>query len=49
MYSDKEIEIIGMKVSIEYEKDNGRLPVNVSSENLCYDIRSTGSDRGKVL
>ncbi|MFQ5964571.1 MAG: helicase-related protein [Candidatus Scalinduaceae bacterium] len=41
MQSNEEIELIGMKVSIEYEKDNSRIPEDVSSENLGFDIRST--------
>ncbi len=38
----EEIEKIGMKVAIEYEKKNGRYPEDVSEENLGFDIRSKG-------
>jgi hypothetical protein len=41
MKSDEAIEEIGMSVSMEYEKSNGRVPEDVSSENLGFDVRST--------
>ncbi len=40
MVSDEEIEKIGMEVALEYEKRNGRIPEDVSAENLGFDIRS---------
>lgn len=40
MKSDPEIEKIGMKIAMEYEKNNGRKPEDVSSLNLGFDIRS---------
>lgn len=40
MVSDEEIEKIGMKIAMEYEISQGRTPVDVSSQNLGYDIRS---------
>ncbi|WP_456400486.1 helicase-related protein [Persephonella sp.] len=40
MVSDEEIEKIGMRIAMEYEKKNGRIPEDVSSENLGFDIRS---------
>lgn len=40
MVSEEEIEAIGMKVAIEYEKNQGRQPEDVSKENLGYDLRS---------
>lgn len=40
MVSDEEIEKIGMKMAVEYEKANGREPEDVSEENLGFDIRS---------
>jgi hypothetical protein len=39
--SDAEIEAIGMQVAMEYEREKGRLPEDVSTQNLGYDIRST--------
>ncbi len=44
MVSDAEIEAIGMKVAIEYERSQGRFPEDVSLQNLGYDIRSTAPD-----
>jgi len=41
MQSDPEIEKIGMKIAVDYEKRNNRNPEDVSLQNLGYDIRST--------
>ena len=40
MVSNEEIEKIGMKIAMEYEISQGRIPEDVSSENLGFDIRS---------
>jgi len=48
MASDAEIEAIGMSVALEYEKKHGRIPEDVSSQNLGFDIRSV-DDKGNVL
>ncbi len=40
MMSNAEIESIGMRISMEYERNQGRFPEDISSENLGYDIRS---------
>jgi SNF2 family DNA or RNA helicase len=45
MISDEEIEQIGMRVAMTYEVENGRAPVDVSAENLGFDIRSTDKDK----
>jgi len=37
----RKIEILGMEKSIEFEKDHGWHPEDVSDENLGFDIRST--------
>lgn len=42
--SDEEIEKVGMEVAMAYERMNGRIPEDVSAENLGYDIRSKGRD-----
>ena len=42
MRSDAEIEAIGMQVAMQYEREHGRSPEDVSAHNLGYDIRSTG-------
>ena len=41
MRSDAEIEAIGMRVAMDYERRQGRTPEDVSAQNLGYDIRST--------
>ena len=41
MKYSKEIELIGMKIAMKYEIEHGRIPQDVSSENLGYDIKST--------
>jgi len=47
MRSDAEIEAIGMQVAMQYEREHGRNPEDVSAENVGYDIRST-SPLGEV-
>ena len=42
MAEDEEVERIGMEIAIEYEKSQGRVPEDVSKENLGFDIRSRG-------
>lgn len=42
--SDKEVEVLGMKVALEYEKSFGREPKDVSTEFRGYDIESKGRD-----
>jgi hypothetical protein len=38
--SDPEIERIGMETAMSFEREQGRQPEDVSSENLGFDIRS---------
>lgn len=40
MHTDKNIELIGMEVSMEYETSQGRKPVDVSAQNMGFDVRS---------
>lgn len=40
MISDAEIEQVGMKTAMEYERSHGRTPEDVSFQDLGYDIRS---------
>jgi len=47
MRSDAEIEAIGMEVAMNYEREQGRSPEDVSAQNLGYDIRST-SPSGEI-
>jgi hypothetical protein len=42
MVSDEEIERIGMEIAMNYERNQGREPEDVSRENLGFDIRSKG-------
>ncbi|MGB9824478.1 MAG: DUF3883 domain-containing protein [Candidatus Hydrothermia bacterium] len=42
MIENEEIERIGMEIAMEYERQQGREPEDVSSENLGFDIRSRG-------
>jgi len=49
MVSDSEIEKIGMKKAMEYEKEQGRKPIDVSQENLGFDIRSKGKEEVRYI
>ena len=44
--SSEEIEKIGMEIAMRFEKEQGRIPEDVSKQNLGFDIRSRG--RGEV-
>jgi len=44
MRSDAEIERIGMTFVMEHERIAGRIPEDVSAQNLGFDIRSTAKD-----
>ncbi len=41
MAEDPDIELVGMKVTMEYEREQGRVPEDVAAENLGFDVRST--------
>lgn len=47
MSRDDEVEAIAMNEAMEYEKQEGRIPTDVSKDNVGYDIRSTASDGQK--
>lgn len=49
MVSNKEIEMIGMELTMEYERTLGREPEDVSKENLGFDIRSKGKDEIRYI
>lgn len=49
MVSDEEIEKIGMKIAMEYERSQGREPEDVSKENLGFDIRSKGNEEVRYI
>jgi len=46
MHTDDEVELIGMLRSMEHEREQGRMPVDVSQENLGFDIRSSDENGG---
>lgn len=47
MSRDDEVELIAMQVAMDYESEHGRTPVDVSTDNVGYDVRSTSPDRTK--
>ena len=49
MASDEEIEKIGMRIAMEYERRQGRMPEDVSKENLGFDIRSKGKNETRYI
>lgn len=49
MVSDEEIERIGMKVAMDFERKEGRIPEDVSKENLGYDIKSRGENEVRYI
>lgn len=49
MVEDEEIEKIGMEIAMQYEKEHGREPEDVSKKNLGYDIRSTGKNEMRYI
>jgi len=44
MARDEEVERVAMQVALAYERAQGRIPDDVSAEDLGFDIRSMGSD-----
>jgi len=44
MRTDAAIEAVGMQLAMEYERQHGRIPVDVSAEHRGYDIRSEAPD-----
>ena len=49
MVEDEEIERIGMEIAMEYERQQGRVPEDVSKENLGFDIRSKDKDEVRYI
>ncbi|MGC9109629.1 MAG: helicase-related protein [Caldimicrobium sp.] len=49
MFESEEIERIGMEIAMEYERHHGRVPEDVSKENLGFDIRSKGKDETRYI
>jgi len=49
MGEDPAIEEIGMQIAMQYEREQGRNPVDVSKENLGYDIYSEGNGEKRYI
>ena len=49
MVSDEEIERIGMEIAMDFERREGRIPEDVSKENLGYDIKSKGEKEVRYI
>ena len=49
MFESEEIEKIGMEIAMEYERKQGRIPEDVSKENLGFDIRSRGKNEIRYI
>lgn len=47
MASDAEIEKIGMELTMQYEREQGWAPEDVSKDNLGFDVRSTSLEGQK--
>jgi len=47
--SNKEIEMVGMRVSEQYEKDHDRIPEDISAENVGYDIKSSNENEVRYI
>jgi hypothetical protein len=47
MHRDDEVEAIAMQVAMDYEKSCGGTPVDVSKDNVGYDIRTTDKEGNK--
>ena len=47
MQEDPDIEQVGMTVTMEYERQQGRVPEDVAAENLGFDVRSTDPATGR--
>ena len=49
MAEDEDIERIGVEIAMEYERQQGRKPEDVSKENLGFDIRSKGEKETRYI
>jgi len=47
MSEDPQVERVGMKIAMQYERDQGREPEDVSAQNLGFDIRSKDPRTGR--
>lgn len=44
MSRDDDVEVLGMRVAMDYEMANGRNPEDASKDNVGYDIKSVAAD-----
>ena len=49
MVENEEVERIGMEVAMEYERQQGRVPEDLTKENLGFDIRSRSKDEIRYI
>ncbi len=49
MFSNQDIEKIGMQIAIEYERKQERIPEDVALQNLGYDIRSQDGEKFRYI
>lgn len=49
MYRDEEVERIAMDLAMKYEKAHDRKPVDVSEQNLGYDVKSTSDGEVRYI
>jgi len=47
MSESPEVERVGMEVAMQYERDQGREPEDVSAQNLGFDVRSRDPRTGR--
>jgi len=47
LQEDADIEQVGMRVTMKYEQEHGRIPEDVTAENLGFDVRSTNPTTGR--
>jgi superfamily II DNA or RNA helicase len=47
MVEDQDIEMVGMRETMDYEREQGRVPEDVAAENLGFDVRSTDPISGQ--
>jgi len=47
MYSNAEVERVGMDMTMDYERRHGRQPEDVATENLGFDVRSSDPQSGE--
>lgn len=49
MVRDEEVEAVAMQAAMDYEREQGRVPEDVTGENLGFDIRSKGDSEIRYI